>query len=219
MCGRVWQTITVAEIRRLFNVTAVPELIPRYNLAPSQDLLMVSQDRERVARLARWGLQASSDQPARLSTFNARLETVERSPLYAEAFRARRALIPVSGLYEWNGPKGQRQPLGFTRTDGRPLVCAALWAEQNGVLSCTILTTTPVGVFAGVHDRMPLLLPRDRWAAWLDPRTPPAQVWALANAAHDLHRAVHAYLVSAAVGNVRNDSPELAEPLRQLVSH
>ena len=172
MCGRAWQSITPADLRRLFSVDLPAGFVPRYNLAPTQDLLMVCEDGGRQAMLARWGLIASRDQPKSLSTFNARVETVPRSPIFREAYRSRRALIPIQGAYEWTGEKGQRRPLAITRTDGKPLVCAGLWNELDGVTSCTILTTAPTGVFAEVHDRMPLLLPQDRWAAWLDPQTP-----------------------------------------------
>ena len=113
-----------------------------------------------------------------------------------------------------SGEKTRRRPLAITRVDGRPLVCAGLWAEVEGQTSCTILTTAPTGVFAEVHDRMPLLLPQDRWDAWLDPSTSVNQVRALL-APSDLHRALHAYPVDTAVGNVRNDWPELHQPLPQ----
>ena len=103
MCGRVWQTITVAEIRRLFNVVSSPEVPPRYNLAPTQPLLMVIQHEGRGAVQARWGLLNGADQPKSLSTFNARLETVRGSPVFRAAFQSRRALIPITGLYEWTG--------------------------------------------------------------------------------------------------------------------
>ena len=212
MCGRAWQSITGAEMRRLFSVDLPLDFMPRYNLAPTQQLLMVCEDGGRQARLARWGLITSPDQPKTLSTFNARAETAGHSPVFREAYRSRRALVPIQGAYEWTGEKGKRLPLAITRTDGKPLVCAALWNELDGVTSCTILTTAPAGVFTQVHDRMPLLLPQSRWAAWLDPATPAAQVQAL-TAPSDLYRALHAYPVDPAVGNVRNDRPEFTQPL------
>ena len=117
---------------------------------------------------------------------------------------------PFQGAYEWTEEKGQRRPLAVTRTDGRPLVCTGLWNELDGALSCTLLTTAPTGVFAEIHDRMPLLLPQDRWAAWLDPQTPLAQVQAL-TALNNLYRVLRAYPVDPAVGSVRNDHPGLIE--------
>ncbi len=176
MCGRVWQSITGADMRRLFSVDLPAGFRPRYNLAPTQDLLLVCEDGGRQARLARWGLIASLDQTKGLSTFNARLETAQHSPVFREAYRTRRAVIPIQGAYEWTGEKGKRSPLAITRTDSRPMVCAGLWNELDGQVSCTILTTDPTGVFAEVHDRMPLLLPQDRWAAWLDPGTSPTEL-------------------------------------------
>ena len=181
-------------------------------MAPIQDLLLVCEEAWRQARLARWGLIASADQPKSPSTVNARLETATHSPVFRDAFRTRRALIPIQGAYEWTGEKGKRAPLAITRTDGKPMVCAGLWAELDGQVSCTILTIAHAGVFAQVHDRMPLLLPQDRWAAWLDPETSPAELARL-TAPHDLHRALHAYPVDPAVGNVCNDRAEFTRPL------
>jgi len=212
MCGRAWQSSTRADLQRLFGADLPERFVPRYNLAPTQELLMVCEDGGRQAWLARWGLIASPDQPKRLSTFNARVETVERSPVFRESFRVRRALIPLGGAYEWTGGKAGRRPLAITRTDGKPLVCAGLWAEVDGQVSCTVLTTLPAGVFTEIHDRMPLLLPQDRWSAWLDPATSLAEVRTL-TAPSELHRALHAYPVDPAVGNVRNDLPELIRPL------
>ena len=128
MCGRAWQSITKADFKRLFQVELPEAFVPRHNLAPTQDLLIVLQgDDGKRARLARWGLKTSTTQPASLSTFNARSETASTSPLYLDAFRSRRALIPLSGMYEWIGGKGKRKPVGITRKDGRPVVCAGLW--------------------------------------------------------------------------------------------
>ena len=99
-------------MRRLFGVDLPAGFGPRYNLAPTQDLLMVCEDDgERQARLARWGLISTVDQPRNLSTFSARVETAPRSPIFREAYRTRRALIPVQGAYKWTGDKKARHPL------------------------------------------------------------------------------------------------------------
>ena len=216
MCGRAWQSITEADFRRLFQVDLPEAFVPRFNLAPTQEILLVLQDEDgKRAHLARWGLRASVTQPTSLSTFNARAATAPTSPLFGAAFRSRRALIPLSGVYEWTGGKGKRRPLGITRKDGRPVVCAGLWQELEGERSCTILTTEPTGVFAEIHDRQPLLLPQDRWDAWLDPQTSFEDAKKLM-APNDLHRALHAYAVDPAVGNVRNDNAFLSKPFMPL---
>ena len=212
MCGWVWQSVTRAELRRLFDAELPDGFVPKYNLAPTQPLLMVVEQEGRRAVLARWGFLATAEQPKSLSTFNARLETARTSPLFREAFQSRQALIPIDGLYEWIGEKGARRPLAMRRRDSLPLVCAGLWNEQGGVLSCTVLTTAPTGVFAAVHDRMPLLLPQDRWAAWLDPATAVDTVWTLASTPHTLHSAVYTHPVGPAVGNARNEGIELTLP-------
>ena len=212
MCGRAWQSITKADFKRLFQTELPEAFAPRHNLAPTQELLIVLKDEQgKRACLAHWGLKTSATQPTTLSTFNARSETASTSPLYGNAFRSRRALIPRSGIYEWIGGKGKRKPVGITRKDGRPVVCAGLWQEVEGQLTCTMLTTAPLGVFAEVHDRQPLLLPQDRWDAWLDPVTSEEDARNLMGAS-DLHRAMKVYAVDPAVGNVRNDSALLCEP-------
>lgn len=159
--------MTRAELRRLFDVELPDNFVPKYNLTPTQPLLMVVEREERWAVLVRWGLLATAELPKSLSTFNARLETARTSPLFRETFRSRRALIPLHGLYEWTGEKGA-PPAGDAKARRTPLVLAGLWNEQGGVLSCTMLTTALTGVFAAVHDRMPLLLHR---TPWLDPAT------------------------------------------------
>lgn len=210
MCGRAWQDISDADFQRLFGHPVPVAWHPRYNLTPSQEMLIVTHP---GAALARWGLISSHQQPAKYKTFNARLENAERSVLFMDAFARRRALIPLGGSYEWTGPAHASAPVAFTRRDARPLVVAGLYADHQGQHSAAILTTAAQGVYAEVQSRMPVLMPKERWAAWLDPATRAADVWNLANDPHTLLQSVHRYPVSQDVGNARNDAPQLCQPL------
>src|SRR5262249_50714726 len=127
---------------------------------------------------------------------------------YATSFASRRCLVPADGWYEWARDGGRRQPYFMTSRDGSVLAFAGLWTVWGEgaarLLTCTILTTAALGDLAAVHDRMPLLLPRERWPGWLggaEPAPPPAEHLA----------ALEIRPVGAAVGDVRNDGPHLVE--------
>ena len=140
---------------------------------------------------------------------NARGETVAEKPAFREAFKARRCLVPADGWYEWLKRPDGKQPYFMTRPDGGPLAFAGLWSvwgsEEQRLLTTTVITTAAVGDLAAVHDRMPLVLPPERWADWLS-----------ADDASGLLAADASWLarleirpVGSAVGDVRNDGPEL----------
>jgi putative SOS response-associated peptidase YedK len=191
---------------------------------------------ERSLRLVRWGLVPSwaKDPSAGSRMINARSETAAEKPAFRRALAARRCLLPADGWYEWQrraatkDHKASKQPY-FTRyADGASLAMAGLWefwkprdgelAEKypHGLVTATVLTTEAVGPLAQVHDRMPLVLPPDAWAAWLDPDTDATndevRRW-LAPPSVDLVRRLEILPVSDKVNSVRNNSAELLEPL------
>jgi putative SOS response-associated peptidase YedK len=152
---------------------------------------------------------------------NARSETLAQRPAFRSLVSTRRALLPVSGFYEWRRPEpgspARKQPFYFHHADGEPLVFAGLWdlwldAEGQPLRSCTIITTAANKTMASVHHRMPVILPRDAWDEWLDPEPMPPTLLAelLAPAADDL---LTINPVSRAVNSSRNDGPELIEPV------
>ena len=221
MCGRFTQQRPTSELAEIFEADDLA-LDPggRYNVAPTDPAAVVVQRDDRRAVVAyRWGLQpAWVDRKQASKAFNARAETLSTSGLFRDAFRRRRCLVPVDGFYEWLREGSRRQPMLIHDPDGVPLALAGLWTgrrdEATGawLRTFTIVTSAPNEFMRDIHDRMPVVIPRDRWAAWLDP-TPrdPGELQALLQPSDDLPLA--AYPVPPLVNNVRNDGPELVAAL------
>lgn len=222
MCGRFSQQRPASELAEIFAAEPLADdLGARYNVAPTDEALVVVQREERRAITAyRWGLVPhwASDLKAGSRMFNARAETITTSPAFRDAFRRRRCLVPVEAFYEWKREGAARQPYAIARADGRPLALAGLWAgwhdpETEAVTrTFTIITTTPNAAIADLHDRMPVIIPDDRWDRWLDPSpADPGELLALLAPTDEIELRVHA--VSRAVNDVRRDGPELLEPI------
>lgn len=226
MCGRFSQQRPASELAEIFAAEPLAdELGARYNVAPTDDALVVVQREDRRAITAyRWGLVPhwATDLRAGSRMFNARAETITTSPAFRDAFKRRRCLVPVDSFYEWKREGSVRQPYNITREDGRPLALAGLWAGWRDPASdpdapvirrtFTIVTTTPNEAMAGLHDRMPVIIADDAWGRWLDP-TPadPGELLALLAPSDEI--ALRIYAVGRDVNDVRRDGPELVEPL------
>jgi putative SOS response-associated peptidase YedK len=179
MCGRFTLFESEKALSREFGVSGIPPLSPRYNIAPSQSVAAVREAHAGTGRelvLLRWGLIPSwSKDPAignRL--INARAETAREKPSFRNAFRRHRCLIPASGFYEWQRQERGKQPHFVRMRDGKPFAFAGLWdrwesPDKDVIETCTILTTAANAVLAPIHDRMPVILPREAYARWLDP--------------------------------------------------
>jgi putative SOS response-associated peptidase YedK len=198
MCGRYRLTATSDDVQRLFDVPDVPELTPRRNIAPTQQVLFIhTEDDARHAELGRWGLMPVwVKDPASFkgSLFNARAETVHEKASFKTPFKRRRCLIPANGYYEWRSEPGGKQPYEFTVGDaagaktGESLFAMAglydIWKPKKDddratIVSCTILTTTPNSLAEQVHNRMPVIVAPEDYGVWLEPSTPPEHVQAL----------------------------------------
>lgn len=191
--------------------------VPRYNIAPTQQVPVVTNEQLRRLRMARWGLLPSWVQdPKTFSVLlNARAETAAQKPSFRDAFRQRRCLLPASGFYEWQKVDRRKVP-HFIRLAGQDLFAfAGLWEEwvskDDGqvLTSCAILTTSANELMGRLHDRMPVILPESRYDAWLDPQ-PRADL-------SDLLRpyaseAMEMFEVGSRVNNARNDGPECIAP-------
>jgi putative SOS response-associated peptidase YedK len=151
-------------------------LRPRYNVCPTDPVDVVTAERQLVAM--RWGLVPwwwnKPLKELRMATFNARAGTVETKPVFRDAFKRSRCLIPMSGYYEWQNTPGGKQPWYFTTRDGSPLLTAAgLWDEWKNhetgerLKSCTMVVTEPNEFAAEIHDRMPVFLTEEQFAPWL----------------------------------------------------
>jgi putative SOS response-associated peptidase YedK len=221
MCGRYTLAASDPAIRDRFGIGESIEVRRRYNVAPGDDVLAVTTDREGAARadLLRWGLVPSwakrPDTGAKM--INARLETVTERPAYRRAFERFRCLIVADGFYEWQPQPGSpKQPFHITRSDGEAFGFAGLWSIWHGdegakLRTCTILTTAANSVIAGLHDRMPVILGRGAERAWLDTSTPRAQLERILVGLPA--RETSLTPVGFAVNDARYDGPEcLASP-------
>jgi putative SOS response-associated peptidase YedK len=222
MCGRFTQQRPASELAEIFAAEPLADDPgARFNVAPTDDALVVVQREERRAITAyRWGLipHWAADLKTGSRMFNARAETITTSPAFRSAFHRRRCLVPVDSFYEWKREGKVRQPFNIERTDGRPLVLAGLWAgwkdpdTETVRRTFTIVTTSPNEAVAELHDRMPVILPDDRWERWLDPSpADPSELIGLLQPTDEV--ALRIYAVNRDVNDVRRDGPELIEPL------
>lgn len=224
MCGRYsLATPDPGALRERFGVDERIEVRRRFNVAPGDDVLAVTTDREGAPRgdILRWGLVPHwADDPKKLGLklINARSEGMAERPAFRDAFRTRRCLVLADGFFEWQrGENGHKQAWWVTRDDGEPFALAGLWATWRGggdgvepLRSCTIVTTRAHPSIAHLHDRMPVMLPGDAEAAWLAPETPADDLLGLcAPLAGTSARAV-----GPAVNDARYDGPDCLEPAR-----
>jgi len=222
MCGRFSQQRPASELAEIFAAEPLAEeLGPRWNVAPTDEAYVVVQREDRRAVVAyRWGLIPHWADSAKVGSrmFNARSESLSRSPAFADALRRKRCLVPVDGFYEWQRTGSRRQPFTIGGADARPLVLAGLWAGWRDpgrdvvVRTFTIVTTRPNEQMAGLHDRMPVVLPESAWDLWLDPELgDPGELQGLFEPTDEV--ALRIEPVSDLVNNVRNDGPDLIRPI------
>ena len=219
MCGRYELHSNPAAIALAFGLAHAPSVRPRYNVAPMQEVPIVrvsaSGAREFVA--VRWGLvpRWAKDPAIGSKMINARGETVATKPSFRTAFRRHRCLIPANGFYEWMpAADGRKQPVLIAMKDGGVFAFAGLyerWLTGDGepLDSCTILTTDANDLLRAVHDRMPVIVPADQYARWLDP----AQDGPQALVAPYPSDAMTWWPVSSRVNSVRHDDASLLERL------
>src|ERR1043165_8050737 len=178
MCGR----FTLRDPRRVklahIDYLRPEDLIPRYNIAPTQNVLTVQQHGEsRETTFLYWGLiPAWSKEPKGI--INARVETIEQKPSFNDSFEKRRCLIVADGFYEWERNGKISQPYYFQMKDGTPFTFAGIWdrwkSDGKTISSCAIITTTANELLSTIHHRMPVILPPESHALWLneDSRAP-----------------------------------------------
>jgi putative SOS response-associated peptidase YedK len=195
------------------------EVRRRFNVAPGDDVLAVTTDRDGAPRgeLLRWGLVphwAETPEPP-LKMINARAETLAERPAYREAFERFRCLILADGFYEWQATPSGKRAFHITRSDGVPFAFAGLWStwrrDDAELRSCSIVTTHANPALAPLHDRMPVILEPTTEDAWLDSTTPRQVLTELLRPLADDETALRE--VGPAVNDARYDGPEcLAAP-------
>lgn len=227
MCGRYSSTRDPGDLAAEFEAewAAETEVPASYNVAPTDPVYVVrARHREpgRVLQVARWGLVPPWADDVKLGArmINARAETILTSGAFKRAAAARRCLVPADGWYEWamreHAPNKQAFYLSLPGAAG--VAFAGLydfWRPKGSaehvdwLLTCTVITTEAVGALADIHDRMPLALPRQRWADWLDPGR--ADPGALLEPDTALFDSLELRAVDPAVGNVANNGARLQE--------
>jgi putative SOS response-associated peptidase YedK len=225
MCGRYTSTTSAARLAETFEVDEVKadELPIRFNVAPTQPVYAVAESRgknpRRMLGTFRWGLVPSwaKDPGIGNKMINARAEGIAAKPAYQQALARRRCIIPADGFYEWR----DKVPYLFCRKDGQPMGFAGLWElwrpradpDAEPLRTCVIITTEANELLAPIHDRMPVVLPRQAWGAWLDPAQRDldrVQRLLVPSPASDLH----AWPVSTRVNRADNEGPDLVVPVR-----
>ena len=217
MCGRFTQTFSWDRADRFLDLSGPPlNLQPRYNVAPSQGAAVVRADRDGRRRLSMlcWGLIPAwaKDQRVGRKLINARSETARTKPSFRAAFAARRCLIPTDGFYEWKREGGAKQPWLIGMKDRGPFAFGGLWERwsapgggADAMETFAILTTAANETVAPIHDRMPVILPREAFGPWL----------AGAEVALGPYppEAMTAWPVSALVNRPANDDPRCIESI------
>jgi putative SOS response-associated peptidase YedK len=222
MCGRVIQTSTPEAIRRLFDAIApVPNAPPRYNGAPSQELMVLRRNPEtgeRTLQLLRWGLIPSWTKDAKggRKPINARAETIASSPMFKGAYAKRRCLLPIDGFFEWKAIKGSKtkQPYALAMKDRSPFAVAGIWENwtrpdtAEAIRTFAVITCEANELVSQIHDRMPVIIAPTDYDRWLgqepDPRdlvkpfpAEPMTMWP----------------ISTRVNSPKNDDEGLLEPI------
>lgn len=219
MCGRIGFTRPKQVQPGFFGLDALPDLHPRYNIAPSQSIAAIRQGNQgRELVYLKWGLIPSwaKDPKDAFKSINARAETVATKPSFRAAFKQRRCLILADCFYEWRKDQdGGKQPYCIRLPDAGPIPMAGLWehweSDEGEILeSGAIITTTANEQMQQVHDRMPVILSPSAFGTWLDPQN--KDTAALATLLVPFTGRLHLFPVSRMVNNPRNDDPRCLEP-------
>ena len=220
MCGRFTLTADPEMIKRAFSLDSVPDLIqPRYNIAPSQPVAVITNENPHKLTFHRWGLVPSWAKDPKMGNrlINARAETAYEKPSYRAAFKRRRCLIPADGFYEWQ-KRGEKDkvPMYIHLKNRELFAFAGLWEVWHGpegeeLRTCTILTTAPNDLVRPIHNRMAVILDKADYGDWLSPEEKPSGELMPLLRAYDADQ-MGVYEVSRSVNNPYNDTPQLVEP-------
>ncbi len=220
MCGRYASTLPPEMLAELFQTSGpLPNFPPTWNMAPTQTAPVIRrhpETRERRIDVLTWGLvpHFTTDPKTARRPINARAETIATSGVFRAAVRDRRCIIPATAFYEWRDEPAGKQPFAIARQDGAPLALAGVWESWRNpdgevLRTYAIVTTTANATMSLLHDRMPVILEAEDWPVWMGEAIGrPSEL--MRPAAEGV---LHMWPVGRAVGNVRNDGPELLEAI------
>jgi putative SOS response-associated peptidase YedK len=222
MCGR-YSVIRLAQIVEIIhNVTIKVDLsveVARWNVAPGQDVLIITHRNTPTLEKARWGLVPSwaTDPTIGNKMINARAETLREKPAFRNAYQSRRCALPADGFYEWRkNPDGTKTPMYIQLKSRESFAFAGIWEswispEGEEITTCSVITTQPNSLMAPIHNRMPVILPREKVRAWLDgPSTEDEGLLCPLDAS-----VMEAFAVSNRVNSPKHDGPQLIEPVEE----
>ena len=233
MCGRYALNISGDDLALEYNANNPNSsyLASNWNISPTTTIPFISESKNgsttRAINLASWGLIPSwaKDSSRQVNAINARVETVSEKPTFREAFKSRRCLVPVSGYYEWATELGQyrpKQPFFISNKESKTLAIAGIYEEwinpesNQSLTTAAIITRSAVGVVAPIHNRMPVILPRQLWETWLNPdQLSKSEVEDYLKLI-DLPKPdeqLRFWPVTDEVNNARNSGPALAHPI------
>lgn len=211
MCGRFSLTKKTNEIKNRFNVTLVPKGVGiAFNIAPDHNIAIILNESPQEVSLARWGLVPSwsKEEKTKYSMINARAETLQEKPSYKRLLDKRRCLVLADSFYEWQKLPDEKVPHRIYLKDEEMFAFAGLWDlwehDGNALISCTIVTTSPNQICSRIHDRMPVILPKEQEWSWLNDPTDKAL-----NLLQPYAGEMDSYPISKEVNNPSNNSAEI----------
>jgi putative SOS response-associated peptidase YedK len=218
MCGRFTLRAPAHVLAEAFGVSEVSVISPRFNIAPTQNVLALrlNDQHHREMALLKWGLipSWSADPKIGNQMINARAGTVAEKPSFRSAFKKRRCLVVADGFYEWKKDGQHKQPYFIHLKSDQPFAFAGLWEywkkADTPIESCTIITTDANALMADLHDRMPVILPKDAAEVWLDESVEDAEALKSLLVPYP-DDDLEAYPVSTVVNSPKNDVAECVE--------
>lgn len=215
MCGR-YSIIKVEEIPERFSIEQMSiEFEPSYNVAPTQNVPVIIRTDKNYLKMFKWGLIPSGAKDSSIAhkMINARAETVDVKPSFKYSFKRKRCLILADGFYEWKREGNKKIPYRITLKDEKVFAFAGLWdswlaTSGHTINSCTIITTIPNEIIKPIHNRMPVILPKNQEEQWLD--TSISDVESIKSLLKPLPaELMNVYEISSLINSPRNNNPEL----------
>ncbi len=221
MCGRFSRKATLQAIIDEFEIEEVNDAVePSYNVAPGQEIAVILKDESRKLGLLKWGLIPSWSKDPAIGNrmINARAETLAEKPSFKHPLRRKRCLIVADGFFEWKKEGKQKIPMYIFLKDQKPFVFAGLWdtwtsPDGKKISTCTIITTEPNEFMKKIHNRMPVILPKEHIDLWLD-RSIENEQKVLPLLQPYPEKEMDAYEISRFVNSPKNNSPACVEKVK-----